>query len=86
MLRGDQDQAWAGSLRLRVAAECVQDADDSNISGENTEANGSDDCDEEQDGHYERDHVRPTLRFQNLLRRLSHPYLLPERESQSNLR
>src|SRR5579859_3123934 len=55
VLGGDQDQAWAARFRLRVAAERVQDADDRDIRGENAEANGRDDGDEEEDGHNERD-------------------------------
>ena len=71
VLRGDQDQARTARFRLRVAAERVQDADDRDIRGENAEANGCDDGDEEENGHYERDHGRPTLEIQSLLR-LSH--------------
>ena len=62
VLRGDQDQARAGRLRLRVAAERVQDADDRDIGGQDAEANGRDDGDEEEDGHNERDHGSTNLR------------------------
>lgn len=51
VLRGDQDQARAARFRLGVAAERVQDADDRDIRGENAQANGRDDGDEEEDGH-----------------------------------
>lgn len=63
VLRGYQHQARPARLRLllRCAAECVQDADDSGVCGENAEANGCDDGGEEEDGHYERDHDLPTL-------------------------
>ena len=71
VLRGDQDQSWATRFRLRVAAEGVQDADDRDIRGENADADGRDYGDEEEDGHNERDHGRPTLEIQSLLR-LSH--------------
>jgi len=63
VLRGDEDQARAARLRLRVAAERVQDADDRDIRGENAQADGCDDGDEEEDGHNERDHGRPTLKI-----------------------
>ena len=80
VLRRYQDQARAGRLRLRVAAKGVQDADDCSVRGENAQANGRDDCQEEDDGHNKRDHDRPTLKTQNRLR-LSILTLLPERES-----
>lgn len=63
VLRGDQDQARAARFRLRVAAEGVQDADDRDIGGENAQAHGCDYGDEEEYGHNERDHGRPTLRI-----------------------
>ena len=63
VLRGDEDQARAARLRLRVAAERVQDADDRDIRGENAQADGCDYGDEEEDGHNERDHGRPTLKI-----------------------
>ena len=63
VLRGNQDQARAARFRvlLRCAAEGVQDADDRGVCGENAEADGCDYGGEEEDGHYERDHDRPTL-------------------------
>jgi len=63
VLRGDQDQARTARFRLLLglAAERVQDADNGGICGENAQANGCDDGGEEEDGHYERDHDRPTL-------------------------
>jgi hypothetical protein len=63
VLRGNQDQARAARFRLRLrgSAERVQDADDGGVGGENAEAYGCDDGGEEEDGHYERDHDRPTL-------------------------
>ena len=80
VLRWDQDEARAARFRLRVAAERVQDADDRDIRGENAQANGRDDGDEEEDGHNERDHGSTNLRNSESVAPLP-PYSLPERES-----
>ena len=63
VLRRNQDQARPArfSLLLRPVAECPQNADDGGIGGENAEAHGCDDGEEEDDGHQVRDHDRPTL-------------------------
>ena len=49
----NQDQARAPCFRLlpRLGAKCVQDTDDGCISGENTQADGCDDSNEEYGGH-----------------------------------
>jgi hypothetical protein len=51
---------------LRLGAECVQDADDGGIRGENAQAHGCDDSGEEEDRHNQRDHVQSTLENQSL--------------------
>ena len=85
VLGRDQDQAWAGRFRLRVAAERVQDADDRDIGGQNTQANGRDDGDEEEDGHNERDHGSTNLRKSESVAPLPPSYCLSA-NLQSNLR
>jgi len=78
VLRGDQDEARAAGfgLLLRRAAESVQDANDGGIRGENAQADGCDDGEGKNDGHQERDHDRPTLEIQSLLRQLSQSIVL----------
>jgi len=68
VLCGEQNQARAAGfgLMLRLGAECVQDADDGGIRGENAQAHGCDDSGEEEDRHNQRDHVQPTLENQSL--------------------
>ena len=63
MLCWNQDQARTARFRLllRRAAERVQNADYGGVGGENAQANGCEDGGEEEDGHYERNHDRPTL-------------------------
>src|ERR1019366_549616 len=79
VLRGNQDQTRAARFRLRVPAERVQNADDRDIRGENAQANGRDDGDEEEDGDNERDHGSTNLRNSESVAPLP-TFLLPERE------
>lgn len=61
VLGGNEHQARASWLRLRIASEGLQDADDSDIGGENSEADGCEDGQEQNDGHKKRDHDQPTF-------------------------
>ena len=63
VLRGDQDQARTRRCGLRVAAECVEDADDGCICRNHAQPNRRDYSDGEKHGHEERDHGRPTLKI-----------------------
>ncbi len=85
VLRGNQDQARAARFRLRVAAERVQDAEDRDIGGQDAEANGRDDGDEEEDRHNKRDHGSTNLRKSESVAPLPPSYCLSA-NPKSNLR
>ena len=51
VLGRNEDEAWARRLLPGSAAKRVQNANDRGVGSENSEANGCDDCYEEQDGH-----------------------------------
>src|SRR5579863_8452585 len=61
VLPRDQHQAGARRLRLRLAANCVQDAHEGRVSGENSETNRCDYGEAENQRHEERDHLSSTL-------------------------
>jgi hypothetical protein len=61
VLRRDQHQPRPSRFGFRRAAKGLQDPDDSDISGENSEADGRQNCQEENHGHKKRDHGRPTF-------------------------
>ena len=51
VLGRNEDEAWARRLLPGGAAKRVQNANDSGVGSENSQANGCDDGYEEQDGH-----------------------------------
>src|SRR5579863_341544 len=61
VLRGDQHQPRARRLGLRLPADCVQDAHEGRVSGENSETYGGDYGEAENERHEERDHLSLTL-------------------------
>ena len=61
VLAGNKDESRASWFGLQVAVECVQDADDGGVSGENAEPNRGDYGDEENDRHNERIHGNQPL-------------------------
>ena len=58
VLGGNQDKARTGrgGFRRCGMAECAQDAEDCDVSGEDAEADGSDHGEAENEGHQERNH------------------------------
>jgi hypothetical protein len=85
VLRRDQDQARTARLRLGIAAEGIQDADDRDIRGQNAQANGREDGDEEEDRHNKRDHGSTNLRNSESVAPLPPSYCLSA-NPKSNLR
>lgn len=61
VLRGHQDEAWAGRLRLAAMAECAQDSDDGDISGKDSKSNGGDHGKGENKRHEQRNHGNQPL-------------------------
>jgi hypothetical protein len=63
MLCGNQDEAPGGRFRSGGRTEGVQDADDGNVGGQDSESNGCNDCEEDSERHEERDHDREILLY-----------------------
>ena len=65
VLRGHQHKTWASRNRfgLRRMAECAQDAEYCDVSGEDAEADGSDHGEAEDNGHQEGNHGLKSLWF-----------------------